>query len=110
MKKQKKERLEKAGWVVGDSQDFLGLSDEERRFVETKLALAAGVRRRRERQRVTQADLARRLGSSQSRVAKIEAADSTVSLDLIIRSLFGLGATREDVARLIRQAQRSSAA
>ena len=110
MKKQKKQRLEQAGWVVGNARDFLGLSDEERRFVETKLALAAGVRRRRERQRVTQAELARRLGSSQSRVAKIEAADSSVSLDLIVRSLFGLGATTEDVARLIRQAQRSTAA
>ncbi len=110
MKKQKKQRLERAGWVVGDTGDFLGLSEQERRFIETKLALAAGVRRRRKLQRVTQAELARRLGSSQSRVAKIEAADATVSLDLILRSLFGLGATSADVARLIRQAERSSAA
>lgn len=55
-------------------------------------------------------ELVRRLGSSQSRVAKIEAADDSVSLDLIVRSLFGLGATKEDIARMIRQAERSKAA
>jgi hypothetical protein len=110
MKRAKKRRLERAGWVVGGAAQFLGLSGEERRFIETKLALAAGVRRRRQRQRLTQAELARRLRSSQSRVAKMEAADPSVSLDLMVRSLYRLGATREDVARLIRQAQRATAA
>ncbi len=110
MKRDKRDRLKAAGWRVGDAQDFLGLSDDERAFIETKLALADGVRRRRQRRKLTQAELAKRLGSSQSRVAKMEAADPSVSLDLLIRSLYGLGATKEDVARIIRQGARRSAA
>jgi DNA-binding XRE family transcriptional regulator len=110
MKQTKKQRLERAGWTVGNAQQFLGLSEDERRFIETKLALAAGIRRRREKHQVTQAELARRLGSSQSRIAKMEAADPSVSLDLMMRSLYRLGASQEDVARIIRQATRPTAA
>ena len=75
----KKKRLERAGWVVGDTARFLELSDGESRFLELKLALATGVRELRERKGLTQAALAERLGSSQSRVAKMEAADRSVS-------------------------------
>ncbi len=103
MKKEKQRRLQRAGWVVGDAPEFLGLSDEARRFVETKLALAAGLRRWREHRGLTQTEAAERLGSSQSRVAKMEACDSSVSLDLILRSLFGLGASRLEVARILGQ-------
>jgi transcriptional regulator with XRE-family HTH domain len=94
---------------VGDAGDFLELSKEERAFVETKLALSAGVRERRVRQRLTQAQLARHLGSSQSRVAKLESADPSVSMDLMVRSLLRLGATRADIARLIRRRRRVGA-
>ena len=103
MKPDKRARLKEAGWAVGDAGDFLGLSQEERAFVETKLALSAGLRERRQRQRLTQAELAQRLGSSQSRVAKLEAADPSVSMDLMVRGLLRLGATRADIARLIRR-------
>ena len=78
----KKKRLELAGWVVGDTAQFLQLSDEESRFLELKLAHAARVRELREQRGLTQAALAHQLGWSQSRVAKIEAADRSVSLDL----------------------------
>ena len=105
MKSDTKARLERAGWRVGDAADFLGLSDEERRFVELKLALAAGVRELRERHGLTQAALAKQLRSSQSRVAKMEAADASVSLDLIMRSLLSIGATPRDIAKLIRNAE-----
>jgi DNA-binding XRE family transcriptional regulator len=110
MNREKQRRLERAGWRVGDAGDFLELSKDERRFVEMKLALAAGLRERRERQGLTQTALARRLASSQSRVAKMEAADRTVSLDLLVRALLALGATRQEVARLIRLADRVRAA
>lgn len=102
MKGDKKARLEKAGWVIGDATSFLGLTSEEQRFVELKLALARGVRQLREQRGLTQASLAKQLGSSQSRVAKIEAADKTVSLDLLMRSLLSIGATPRDIAKLIR--------
>ena len=74
-------------------------------FVELTLALVAGVRQLRERRGLTQAALAKRLGSSQSRVAKMEAADSSVSLDLMMRSLLSLGATVGEIARLIKKAE-----
>ena len=110
MRKDKQRRLERAGWKIGDTADFLQLSDEERRFIETKLALAGGLRRWRENLGLTQTDVAERIGSSQSRVAKMEVADRTVSTDLLLRSLFRLGANRRDVARLLSETRRTGAA
>lgn len=109
MKATKRARLNRAGWAVGDAADFLQLSTEERRLVEMKLALAAGVRALRERRGLTQAALAKRLGSSQSRVAKIEGADASVSVDLLVRSLLSVGATPNEIARLIKKAERRAA-
>jgi predicted XRE-type DNA-binding protein len=105
----KRRRLERAGWIVGDAGDFLGLSPEERRFVEVKLALAEGLRRRRERLGLTQSQAAERFGSSQSRVAKMEAADRTVTTDLLLKSLFRLGANPCEVAQLLISTSRHAA-
>jgi predicted XRE-type DNA-binding protein len=110
VERSKQRRLERAGWVVGDAGDFLDLSPEERRFIETKLALAAGLRRWRERLGLTQSQVAERFGSSQSRVAKMEAGDKSVSTDLLLRVLFRLGAKRDDVARLLSQKPKTHAA
>lgn len=84
---------------------FWTLSDEARRFVELTLALASGVRQLRERRGLTHVALATQLRSSQSRVAEMEAADASVSLDLMMRSLLSIGATPRDIARLIRKAE-----
>jgi transcriptional regulator with XRE-family HTH domain len=81
----------------------LELTPEDAAFVETKLALSRCVRRRRAAQNVSQAALAKRLKSSQSRVAKMEAADATVSVDLLLRALFALGAKRRDIAVAIQK-------
>ena len=105
MKQTKKARLVAAGWVVGDAAQFLRLSPDEQRFVELKLALATGVRTLRERRGLTQAALAKHLGSSQSRVAKMEAGDASVSVDLMMRSLLRIGATAAEIAKLIRKAE-----
>jgi hypothetical protein len=102
--------LERAEWALGDAGDFLRLSADERRYIETKLALAVGLRQRREHLGLTQMEVARRFGSSQSRVAKMEAADRTVSTDLLLLSLFRLGASRRDIARLLSQKPRTRAA
>ena len=110
MRRNKQQRLERAGWTVGSAADFLGLSARDSRFIELKLALANGVRRMRERRGMTQARLAKQLGSSQSRVAKMEAGDASVSLDLMVRSLLGIGAKPTDIARLIRGARAHRAA
>ena len=102
MDKRKRARLEARGWKVGTAAEFLELTLEEAAFVETKLALSHALRARRTEQHVSQAALAKRLGSSQSRVAKMEAADPTVSIDLLLRALYALGATPRDVAKALR--------
>ena len=110
MKSDKKRRLEKAGWVVGTAYEFLELDEEEQAYVETKLALAQALRERRQLEELTQSELADRLGSSQSRVAKMEAADSSVSMDLLIRTLLRLGASAQTVADLMVVPRRQQAA
>jgi predicted XRE-type DNA-binding protein len=101
MKATKRDKLKTAGWAVGSTADFLGLSAEEAALVEMRLALSQTLRTWRTKKRLTQGDLAKVLGSSQSRVAKMEGADPTVSLDLLMRSLLHLGATPKDIAKAI---------
>jgi predicted XRE-type DNA-binding protein len=101
MDKTTKTKLEAAGWKTGDAQEFLKLSDAEAAFVDMKLALAADLRSRRLEKHLNQTQVARLIGSSQSRVAKMEAADPSVSVDLLIRSLLKLGAERRDVAKAV---------
>ncbi|HEX9689005.1 MAG TPA: helix-turn-helix domain-containing protein [Thermoanaerobaculia bacterium] len=108
MQKGKRARLEAAGWVVGTAREFLGLSDAEAALIETKILLSRALRARRRRQRLSQEELARRLRSSQSRVAKMEAGDPSVSMDLLVRSLFVLGASSDDLARAIRAGHRAA--
>jgi DNA-binding XRE family transcriptional regulator len=108
MKKAKRARLEAAGWKVGTVQQFLGLSDEEAAFVDLKLALARSLRSRRERKGFTQNQLAELIESSQSRVAKMEAGDRTVSLDLLVRSLLAMGTTKRELARIIYAPRRAA--
>ena len=99
MKPEKKKRLEAAGWKIGTVDEFLGLTSEETALIELKLDLAKAVKAERTRRQLTQEELGTILGSSQSRVAKMEAGDPSVSLDLLIRSLLHMGATRQDLAR-----------
>lgn len=110
MNKTKRKRLERKGWKVGGADEFLGLSPEESEYIELKLELSRSLRERREAQKLTQTDLAEQLGSSQSRVAKMEAGDPSVSIDLLFRSLFSLGATKRDLARIITASKKSKAA
>jgi DNA-binding XRE family transcriptional regulator len=101
MKKDKKERLEKAGWRVGSTRDFLDLSNAELAVIEVRVMLARTLKSCRIRRHMSQAALAKELGSSQSRVAKMEAGDPSVSLDLLVRSLFALGSTTAQVGKAI---------
>ena len=101
MRELKKRRLEAKGWKIGTPKDFLELSDEEAAYVELKLRLAHSLKVRRQRRRLTQVSLARALRSSQSRIAKMEAGDPSVSIDLLIRSLLALGTSPRDLSRII---------
>jgi ribosome-binding protein aMBF1 (putative translation factor) len=101
MRKQKRKRLEATGWKIGTVKEFLGLSDEESAYIELKVKLAAGLRQRRQQQGLSQLELAAKLQSSQSRVAKMEAGDPSVSLDLLVRSLITLGTSDRELSQII---------
>jgi DNA-binding XRE family transcriptional regulator len=101
MKTAKKKRLESKGWTVGNVRDFLNLSDEESAYVELKLVLSKSLQEYRREKKLTQDELARKLKSSQSRIAKMEAGDPSVSLDLLVRSLLALGASRKRLAQML---------
>jgi DNA-binding XRE family transcriptional regulator len=101
MDARKRKRLEARGWNVGDAATFLKLSPEESALVEMRLALSRTLRERRTEAGLTQTALAKHLGSSQSRVAKLEAGDPSVSLELLIRALLAVGASRKDVAQAL---------
>lgn len=105
MDRAKKKRLERKGWKVGTAEEFLKLSPREAALVELKLALSGGVRELRLSRAITQLQLAKLMGSSQSRVAKIEAGDPSVSMDLMVESLFALGANRKDLASILSSAK-----
>ena len=94
-------RLRAAGWHAGTPKEFLKMTGEEAALVEIKLALTEAVRQTRIKRKLSQTDLAQRIKSSQSRVAKIEAGDASVSLDLIVRALFAVGATKQEVQKTI---------
>jgi DNA-binding XRE family transcriptional regulator len=101
MNVKKKQRLEAHGWHVGSVDEFLGLSTAEAAYIELKLVLSAQLKHCRQQQKLTQVELAKRLRSNQSRIAKMEAGDPSVSLDLLIQSLLALGLTPMDLARII---------
>ena len=101
MRKQKRKRLEAKGWKTGTVKEFLGLSDEESAYIELKVKLAAGLKQRRQQQGLSQLELAAKLQSSQSRVAKMEAGDPSVSLDLLVRSLITLGTSERELSQII---------
>ena len=110
MRSNKKKRLEAKGWKVGSAKEFLGLSSHEAEYIEIKLKLAVSLKNQRLRRKMTQSDLAKAIKSSQSRVAKMEAGEASVSLDLLVRTLLTLGASSDDVARLILPRKPASAA
>ena len=101
MRKTKKDRLEKKGWKVGSVDEFLGLTPEESAYIELKLRLSDNLRQRRTRQKLSQKELAALIKSSQSRVAKMEGGDPTVSIDLLVKTLLTLGASERDLANVI---------
>lgn len=97
----RRKRLEAAGWRFGSYAEFLGLTPAEVDHIEIHAALGHAVRALRQLRKVTQMELAKRLGSSQSRVAKMESGDPKVSIDLLLRALLALGATRQQIAKVI---------
>ncbi|MCL4704790.1 helix-turn-helix domain-containing protein [bacterium] len=101
MNAKKRTRLEAKGWRVGSAAEFLDLSEEEAAYVDLKLTFSENLKKRRQQKNYTQVELAKLLKSNQSRVAKMEAGDPSVSLDLLVKSLLVLGTTKKDLAGMI---------
>jgi ribosome-binding protein aMBF1 (putative translation factor) len=101
MQQSKRQKLESKGWKLGNAKNFLGLTDEAAAYIELRLKLADGLNARRHSRGVTQSQLAHALRSSQSRVAKMEAGDTTVSLDLLVKSLLSMGTSTRELAAII---------
>ena len=101
MRQSKRKALEAKGWQLGSAEEFLGLAEEELALIELKIALGNAVKHRRQKKRLTQKAVAKAISSSQSRVAKMEAGDPSVSIDLLVKSMITLGASKRDVAKAI---------
>ena len=109
MNKSKKEALEQNGWKVGGAGEFLGLTPEEEAYIDLKLSLSQFLQERRKTKRLTQNQLATLIQSSQSRVAKMEKGEGSVSIDLILRSLIALGTEIKEIGKTIVGTRASSA-
>jgi ribosome-binding protein aMBF1 (putative translation factor) len=101
MDKKKREKLEKKGWKIGSVDEFLNLSAEEAEYIDLKISLGNNVKIKRLSKKISQVELAKRIKSSQSRIAKIEIGDPSVSIDLQVRTLLFLGVTRKDLGKII---------
>ena len=104
MDSKKKKELQSKGWHIGSAKDFLGLSEQEATYIELKLMLGQNLKNRRLEKELTQVELAKLLKSNQSRIAKMESGDPSVSLDLLVKSLLELGTTKKDIANIIAHA------
>ncbi len=102
MKPGKRKKLQSAGWKIGSADEFLDLSVDESAYIEMKLALSESLRKKRIKKKLSQVAFANLISSSQSRVAKMEAGDATVSIDLLVKSLLAIGASPNELANAIR--------
>ena len=93
-------RKDPKAWFSGEETISGAVEDAlaQLRMVELKVVLAQNLRHKRQERNLTQEQVALRLGSSQSRVAKMEASDPSVSMDLLVRTLLALGTTRKELA------------
>ena len=101
MNPEKKKRLQANGYAIGDAKDFVGLSDEESAFIEIKIACGRRLRQKRAQSDLPQRELARKIGTSQPRLAQMEKGDRSVTLDLLIRALLALGDSPAHIARIV---------
>lgn len=101
MDKQKRKKLEEKGFRVGSAADFLDLTPEEEAYIEIRLEISTLIKTQRTKRGWTQEQLARAMGSSQSRVAKMEAGDPSTSLDLMIKTLLRLGISKQEIGKLL---------
>jgi DNA-binding XRE family transcriptional regulator len=101
MDKKKRKQLEDKGFRVGSAADFLELTPEEEAYIDIRLDISNLVKAQRAKREWTQEQLARAIGSSQSRIAKLEGGDPGISLDLMIKALLRLGTSKKQIGKLL---------
>lgn len=101
MQASKRKKLERSGWKVGTVEEFLKLTPDEAAYIDMKVGLSRSLKERRLQKKLSQQDMAKMMKSSQSRIAKMEAGDPSVSIDLLVKSLLALGASRKELAKAI---------
>ena len=101
MRETRQARLKRSGWKFGSADDFLNLTPEESAYIDLKLSLSDKLKSRRRDHKLTQVELARVLQSSQSRIAKMEAGDPSVSIDLLVKSLLAMGVSKRELGKAI---------
>jgi DNA-binding XRE family transcriptional regulator len=101
MNKKKRKQLEDKGFQVGSAADFLNLTPEEEAYIDIRLDISNLVKAQRAKKGWTQEQLARAIGSSQSRIAKLEGGDPGISLDLMIKALLQLGTSKKQIGKLL---------
>jgi DNA-binding XRE family transcriptional regulator len=109
MEEAKRARLEAKGWKVGTVAEFLDLTPEEATVIEMRLNLSRFLLKQRKKIGMTQAELAKLIGSSQPRIAMVESGDETVSLELLMRAALATGATPQDLGQVISEVGQSIA-
>ena len=110
MDKARRKRLEAAGWKFETVEEFLSLTPDEARLIEVRLALSNALKKERKRLKLTQAQAANKLKTTQPRVSRMEAGDPSVSLEAILQYLFKLGMTNKSLGRTIASAPAAYAA
>jgi DNA-binding XRE family transcriptional regulator len=104
MNKEQRERFKRAGWKLGSVGELLDLTPAEEALIEAKVRLSKVVRTLRQQSRLSQAQLAKRIGSNQTRIAKVENQDPEVSLDLQMKAIFAARPeARQEFSALIKR-------
>jgi DNA-binding XRE family transcriptional regulator len=104
MNKEQREKFKRAGWKLGTVGELLDLTPAEEALIEAKVRLSKVVRALRQQSRLSQAQLAKRIGSNQTRIAKVENQDPEVSLDLQMKAIFAARPkARQEFSALIKR-------
>ncbi len=101
MNKQKRKKLKGKGFKIGSAAEFLDLTSEEESYIEIRLDISHLIKLQRTKKGLTQQELADAIGSSQSRIAKMESGDPSTSLDLMIKTLLNLNVSKQDIGKLL---------
>lgn len=93
-----KKALERAGWTHGSYADFLQLTPEEKMIVDMRIAATLELERQRRATRLSQAEVARRMGTRQPNVSALFRNPGGATLDTLCRALAAYGLGRREIA------------